>query len=94
MKFLSKDWEMFYTTSKADKDKLVDQISIDKINKRYILDTDVREVLSGSEESHELIFSCFVSRLVFDCILEGLKKRGFVEYAIKAEQDEKINDKP
>ena len=34
--FLVKDWEMFYTDSKNNED-LVDQVSIDKENKRYVV---------------------------------------------------------
>ena len=91
MKFLSKDWEMFYTTSQNGDEKLIDQISIDKINKRYVLDIGAREICVNGSQSYEPIVSCFVSRLVFDCILEGLKNKGFVEYVAKTEETKQNN---
>ena len=61
-------WEMFYTNSKNDED-LVDQISIDVRNKRYVLDTDAPDMVTdGYDENDEPIESNYVSRFVFDII--------------------------
>ena len=80
--FLAKDWEMFYTDShKSSKEKyLVDQISIDKVNKRYILDIDANDLVTdGYDSEMNEINSNYVSRLVFDIIVQGIKERGFKE---------------
>lgn len=78
--FLVKDWEMFYTFSPDSLGDLVDQVSIDKANQRYVLDLSANELVTdGYDESGEPIESKFVSRLVFDLIVEGLKKRSFHE---------------
>ena len=78
--FLMKDWEMFYTDSyeKAEDDCLFDQISIDPVNKRYILDIGVDDMaLDGDDDIGEPVDSIYVSRFVFDFITEGVKKHGF-----------------
>ena len=80
--FLAKDWEMFYTDShKSSKEEyLVDQISIDKVNKRYIFDIDADDrVTDGYDYKMNEINSIYVSRLVFDIIVQGIKERGFKE---------------
>lgn len=78
--FLVKDWEMFHTDAiNATEDNyLVDQISIDKANKRYVIDIgETYSVTDGYDEAGDPVDSTHVSRLVFDIIVEGLKQRGF-----------------
>ena len=78
--FLIKDWEMFYTDAinATEDNNLVDQISIDKVNKRYVLDIDAADLVTdGYDEAGDAINSTYVSRLVFDIIVEGLKQHGF-----------------
>ena len=78
--FLATDWEMFYTTSKIDED-LVDQISIDINNKRFILDIDVSDLATdGYDEADNPICSTYVSREVFEIIVSGIKQKSYVEY--------------
>ena len=80
--FLVKDWEMFYTDShKSSKEEyLVDQISIDKVNKRYILDIDANDLVTdGYDGEMNEVNSMFVSRFIFDIIVQGIKERGFKE---------------
>ena len=78
--FLATDWEMFYThAAGAPKDSdLVDQVSIDETNKRYILDINAMDLITeGIDQKGNEINSFYVSRLVFDIIIEGLEQRGF-----------------
>lgn len=78
--FLAKEWEMFYTDSIEGKD-LVNQISIDAINKRYILDLGVSHLATdGFDDEGNLVCSIYVSPLVFDIIVSGVKLKEFVEY--------------
>ena len=80
--FLAKDWEMFYTDShkSSEEEYLVDQISIDKVNKRYILDIDADDLVTDGYDSYmNEINSMYVSRFIFDIIVQGIKERGFKE---------------
>ena len=77
-----KECEIFYTVSRTatDEDCLVDQVSIDKDNKEFYLqkneDINITDgYLPGGFE----INSIYVSRLIFDIIVEGVKKSGFKE---------------
>ena len=79
---IRKNCERFYTAavgSNEDED-LVDQVSIDEVNKEYLLETGdsfqiTDEFLQGGFELRSLD----VSRLVFDIIVQGIKERGFKE---------------
>lgn len=78
--FLVKDWEVFHTNAiNATEDSyLVDQISIDRVNKRYVIDIGASDLATdGYDEAGDPVNSTHVSRLVFDIIVEGLKQRGF-----------------
>lgn len=78
MAFLVKDWEMFYTDAKSGDDHLVDQICIDKQNKKYLLYIEATDMVTdGYDETDEPINSIYVSRLVFDIIVSGIKGKGF-----------------
>ena len=80
--FLVKDWEMIHTGShkSSEEEYLVDQISIDKVNKRYILDIDANDSLTdGYDGEMNEIISMYVSRFIFDIIVQGIKERGFKE---------------
>ena len=78
--FLATEWEMFYTESKGN-DELVDQISIDEKNKRYMLEINAHdEVTDGYDEKGNEVVSWYVSRLVFDIIVKGIEERGFVKF--------------
>lgn len=73
-------WEMFYTNSLND-EELVDQIYIDDKGKRFILDIDVNEMeTDGYDENSEPIYSTYVSRTVFDIIVDGIKQKKYVKY--------------
>ena len=80
MKFLSKEWEMFYTDAKRQnkEESLVDQISIDVINKVYVLyeEADFVDTDGWDEEGNE-IYSAYVSKEIFNIILQGLKSNGY-----------------
>ena len=59
---------------------MVDQISIDKVNKRYILDIDTNDLVTdGYDGEMNEVNSMFVSRFIFDIIVQGIKERGFKE---------------
>ena len=73
---------MFYTDShKSSKEEYwVDQISIDKVNKRYILDIDANDLVTDRYDGEmNEVNSMFVSRFIFDIIVQGIKERGFKE---------------
>lgn len=73
------EWEMFYTASKNNED-LVDQISIDVRNRRFVLDIDADDLITESvDENDNYTFSKDVSRFIFDLILKSIKELGFVE---------------
>ncbi len=76
MKFTK--WEMFYTDSKKNED-LVDQISIDVKNKRYILDVNLEYWMTEGydEQENDVVGIGYVSRFVFDIILKAIKDMGF-----------------
>jgi hypothetical protein len=73
---------MFYTKvlgSNEDED-LVDQVSIDEVNKEYLLETgDSFQITDGILPGGYELNSIYVSRLVFDIIVQGIKERGFKE---------------
>ena len=76
---VTQNWEMFYTDSKKDKDN-VDQISIDIRNKRFVLDIDADILVTdGYWEDDTPVESNYVSRFIFDLIVEGVKEKGFKE---------------
>lgn len=73
---------MFYTDShkSLEEEFLVDQISIDKVNKRYILDIDAYDLVTdGYDTENNQVNSTYVSRFIFDIIVEGVKQSGFKE---------------
>lgn len=74
------EWELFYTCSEKDEDNLVDQIYIDVVNKRYLLELDAPcLVTDGFDECGNEIFSDYVSKAVFDMIVWGVKQNGYEE---------------
>ena len=79
---IRKNCEMFYTAavgSNEDED-LVDQVSIDEVNKEYLLETgDSFQITDGFLQGGFELRSLDVSRLVFDIIVQGIKERGFKE---------------
>ncbi len=80
MKFLAKNWERFYTDAKTQnkEESFVDQISIDVINKVYVLYEQVDyEAIDGEDEKGNEIYSFYISREVFNIILKGLKSKGY-----------------
>lgn len=77
-----KDSEMFYTCSpeSTDEELFVDQISIDKESKEYFLQKNVPEhITNGYLPGGFEINSFYVSRFVFDIILDGVKRSEFKE---------------
>ena len=81
---VTKEWEMFYTDSKKDEDN-VDQISIDIRNKRFVLDIDADMLVTDGywDDGKTEVVSHYVSRLMFDLIVESLIARGFKELLVK-----------
>lgn len=70
--------EMFCTASLHDFD-MYDQVYIIKSRKKYILEIEERDYI---EPIYDVEDDCdirpaYVSRTVFDMIINGLKKRGF-----------------
>ena len=77
-----KNCETFYTVSRkaTDEDDLVDQISIDKDRKEYFLqENEDCNITDGYLPGGYEINSLYVSRLIFDIIVEGVKNAGFKE---------------
>ena len=72
-------WEIFYTNAKFD-EYYIDQIEIDNKNKRYKLFIGVDdEVIDGHDIVGNETHSTFVSRSVFEWILESAKAKGYTE---------------
>lgn len=82
-------WEMFYTDSLNDED-LVDQICIDASSKRYILDIDEHYMITeGYDMDENPVFeSTYVSRNIFNIIVEGIKTQKYVEYVSKSDDED------
>lgn len=74
---LSNGVELFYTDSKTNED-LVDQIKIDVANKTFVMyiNADIN-ITDGEDENGEEIYSLYVSRFVFDLIVQGVKEKDF-----------------
>ena len=73
---------MFYTAAVGsnEDEALVDQVSIDEVNKEYLLETgDSFQITDGFLQGGFELRSLDVSRLVFDIIVQGIKERGFKE---------------
>ena len=80
--FLAREWEIFYTNSKKSggesEEKKFDQISVDVLNKRFVLDIGVDLLATDSyDDELEPIASTYVSRTIFDTITEGLTAKNF-----------------
>ena len=79
---IRKNCEMFYTAAVCsnEDESLVDQVSIDEVNKEYLLETgDSFQITDGFLQGGFELRSLDVSRLVFDIIVQGIKERGFKE---------------
>ena len=78
MKKIALRWENFYTDSKNKKENLVDQISIDVLNKVYALNLEEPDYITdGYDEDGNEICSIYISREVFDILLQGLKLNNY-----------------
>ena len=73
-------WERFYTDASrqnGDSD-LVNVIFIDVFNKVYVFDQEITDAnIDGFDEFDNEIYSIYVSREVFDILLQGLKVKGY-----------------
>ena len=79
---IRKNCEMFYTAAVGsnEDEALVDQVSIDEVNKEYLLETgDSFQITDGFLQGGFELRSLDVSRLIFDIIVQGIKERGFKE---------------
>ena len=71
------DWEDFYTISLNDED-LVDYVSINNKQKKYMLYIDADYLITDSvDEDGNYDTNMFVSREVFDFIIKGLKENKY-----------------
>ena len=80
--FLMKGWEMFYTERKngEKESKVFDELSIDVLNKRFILDENVSELLTKKRECMGSVWgSACISCEGFDMLVEQLKVHGYKE---------------
>ena len=80
--FKAKDWEGFYTNAKdqnpSDEEDLYDLIEINEKEKVYNIYTKVDDLsLDGWDEDGEEYSAHYVSRRVFDLIVNGIAKSGF-----------------
>lgn len=81
--FFVDNWTAFRAVSNK-KEKCLDQISIDELNKRFILDIGAVDYLTDDyEDWYQLRDSTYVSRFVFDLIVDGIKEKGFKELIMK-----------
>ena len=81
-------WETFVVKPDGN-DKSEKQISINEENKLYFLDVDVVGYVKGDDGQEERYydvycpFGTYVSELVFDVILSGVKAQGFKQMFFK-----------
>lgn len=77
------DWEDFYTTSLNDED-LVDYISVNTKQKKYMLYIDANDLITDSVDiDGNYTENMLVSREVFDFIVKGVEDNNYtrlVEY--------------
>lgn len=80
--FLMSGWEMFYTERKngEKESKIFDELSIDVLNKRFILDKNMSMRVTEKREcmGHVWGANCIRSEN-FDMLVEMLKLRGYTE---------------
>ena len=79
------DWEDFYTISLNDED-LVDYVSINTKQKKYMLYIDVDDLITDSvDEDGNYDTNMFVSREVFNFIIKGLKENNYTRLVEREE---------
>ena len=80
--FLIEGWEMFCTERKKDdqENEIFDELSIDVLNKRFILDKNVSRRVTKKRECMGNVWgtNCIRSEN-FDMLVEMLKLRGYTE---------------
>ena len=73
------EWERFYTDAKgyAEEDMMVDQVEIDIKNNRFILVENADfAITDGQDDNGDEMYSCYVSREMFDLLVDALKAKG------------------
>ena len=73
------DWERFYTDAKgyAEEDMMVDQVEIDIKKNRFILVEKADfAITDGQDENGEEVYSNYISREMFDLLVDALKAKG------------------
>lgn len=73
------NWERFYTDAKGydEEAMMVDQIEIDIKNNRFVLLENADfAITDGEDENGEEQYSSYVSREMFDLLVEALKAKG------------------
>ena len=73
------NWERFYTDSLeySEEEMIVDQIEIDIKNNRFVLVKDADfAITDGEDENGDEQYSNYVSREMFDLLVEALKAKG------------------
>lgn len=73
------NWERFYTDAigYAEEDMIVDQIEIDIKNNRFVLvESADFAITDGEDENGEESYSNYISREMFDLLVDALKAKG------------------
>ena len=73
------EWERFYTDAKGypEEDMMVDQVEIDIKNNRFILIENADfAITDGQDENGEEVYSNYISREMFDLLVDALKAKG------------------
>ena len=79
-------WERFYTDAEGQniEGELVDYLAIDVVNKEYVLYQNAFDAITdGEDEFGNEIYSTYVSREIFDIILQGVKSNGYKQVEIE-----------
>ena len=72
-----KNQHIFYTTSDTN-NSLINQIKIDEKSQKYVLSLNADENITYEYDVFgQEIYSTYVSRRVFDLILDGVKSKGY-----------------
>lgn len=74
--------QTFYTIAYIDKDdyEYVNILEVDFENKTYVIYKNQDSmILGGEDEDGNISYETYVDPIIFEIILDGIKKRGFAE---------------
>ncbi len=89
------NWERFYTDAKGyrEEEMMVDQIEIDIKNERFILVENADfAITDGQDENGDELYSSYISREMFDLLVEALRAKGLKQTSWQEVSPEDFED--